>query len=738
MKNKADRPDTARDLRLKAEAIARENSALSPEAIAALSPEEIRQKLHELQVHQIELEMQNVELRAAQAELEESRARYFDLYDLAPVGYCTLSEQGLLLEVNLTAATLLGVARGMLVKQPISRFILKEDQDIYYLHRKKLFETGEPQECELRLVKPDGTAFWAHLTATVARGREGAPVCRVVLIDVTVRKRAEEALRDTLAELSAIYHNAPIAMLLVDEDRRVRKVNGISAAFANRPEEEMLGMSGGEALRCLHHLDDPQGCGFGPACQTCIVRQTVMDTFAHAQGRMNIEASLPFPEGRTTVVKCLQISTAYLEVAGEPRILVCVLDITSQKRIEKDLLAAKEQAEAANHAKSEFLANMSHEIRTPLNGIQGMLALLRLSTLATEQKEHLDLAFQSCHRLARLLTDILDLSRVEAGRLPILMEPFNLTEAMRSVEHMFRPTSRQTGVALDFHVDPSIPDCLLGDALRLQQVINNFIGNAFKFTVSGSISVAAHHLPTTRGGQSRVLFTVADTGCGIPDDKLDGMFKPFTQASGGFARSHQGAGLGLAICKQLIDLMGGAIAVDSEVGRGTTVYFRVAFERCTALQTDPDTRRTTPRPAGERVGKRDDLVAGAHVLVAEDDLISSLVCARLLRNIGATSTVVADGRQALEALSREQFDLVLMDVQMPVMDGVEATRTIRRGEVGESIKNIPIVAMTAHAMSGDKEKFLETGMDGYVAKPVEIEALLAAIADVMGKRGRRR
>ncbi len=738
MKSKADRPDAASDLRLKAEAIARERSALTADDIADLSPEEIRQKLHELQVHQIELEMQNVELRAAQVELQDSRERYFDLYDLAPMGYCTLSEQGLLLEANLTAATMLGVARGVLVKQPISRFILKEDQDLYYLHRKKLFETGAPQECELRLVKPDGATFWAHLTATVALGREDAPVCRVVLTDITQRRQAEEALRDTLAELSAIYHNAPIAMLLLDEDRRVRKVNGLSAAFAKRAEEEMLGMRGGEALRCLHHLDVPQGCGFGPACQTCIVRQTVMDTFAHAQGRMNIEASLPFPEGRTTVVKCLQISTAYLEIAGEPRVLVCVLDITDQKKIEKDLLAAKEQAEAANHAKSEFLANMSHEIRTPLNGIQGMLTLLKLSVLDTEQNEHLDLAFQSCHRLARLLNDILDLSRVEAGRLPILVEPFNLTEALRSVEHLFRPTSRQTGVALHFHVDPSIPDRLLGDALRLQQVVNNFIGNAFKFTVSGSISVAAHPLPATRAGQSRVLFSVADTGCGIPDDKLDGIFKPFTQASGGFSRSHQGAGLGLAICRQLIDLMGGAIAVDSEVGRGTTVYFCVALEHCKALQADPDARRTTPAPVRERVGEVDALAAGAHVLVAEDDLVSSLVCARLLRDIGATARVVADGRQALEALGQEQFDLVLMDIEMPVMDGVEATRTIRRGEVGESIKIIPIVAMTAHAMSGDKEKFLETGMDGYVAKPVEIEALLAVIADVMGGRDPRR
>ncbi len=732
MNSKADRPDAASNLRLKAEAIAREKNALASDDIAALSPEEVQRTLHELRVHQIELELQNEELRAAQTELEQSRERYFDLYELAPAGYCTLSEHGLLVEANLTAASMLGAPRSMVVKQPFSRFIFKDDQDTYYLYRKKLFETGEPQQYELRLARPDGAAFWAYLSTRVARDSEDAPICRVVLTDITERKRTEEALLDTLTELSAIYHNAPIAMLLLDEDRRVRKINGVSAEFAHRPAEEMLGMRSGEALRCLHHLDDPQGCGFGPACQTCIIRQTVMDTFASAQGRKNIEASLPFPEGPTSTTKDLQISTAYLELAGKPRVLVCMLDITDQKKNEKDLITAKEQAEAANSAKSNFLANMSHEIRTPLNGIQGMLDLLKLSFLDTEQKEHLDLAFQSCQRLARLLNDILDLSRVEAARLPLLMEPFSLTEALHSSEVLFRPTSRQTGVALHFHVDPAIPDGLLGDTFRLQQVVNNFIGNAFKFTVSGSISVAAHLLPGTKAGQSRVLFSVADTGCGIPDDKIDEIFKPFTQTSGGFNRKHQGAGLGLAICKQLIGLMGGAITVDSEVDRGTTIYFCISFERCTHFQAAPDGSYTTPESVGVASGEGNVLAAVSRVLIAEDDQVSALLAKRLLSKAGVTVKVVEDGAQALAALRQEHFDLVLMDVQMPVMDGIEATRAIRNGEAGGNKQNIPIIAMTAYAMSGDRENFLEAGMNSYVAKPLEMGVLLKAVEETIG------
>jgi PAS domain S-box-containing protein len=213
----ADRsPDSGQDLRQQAEALAMEWADRTPQEIAALPPEETRKTLHELRVHQIELEMQNEELRKAQAEIEAGRARYFDLYDLAPVGYCTLSENGLILEVNLTAATLLGTNRGALTKQPISRFILEEDQDIYYLHRKKLFETGEFQECELRLVKPDGARLWAHLTTAAAQAEDGAPVCRVAISDISDRKRAEEVLE----RYECIVSSATDAIAYLDRDYR--------------------------------------------------------------------------------------------------------------------------------------------------------------------------------------------------------------------------------------------------------------------------------------------------------------------------------------------------------------------------------------------------------------------------------------------------------------------------------------------------------------------------------------
>ncbi|MCA1943847.1 MAG: response regulator, partial [Desulfovibrio sp.] len=428
-----------------------------------------------------------------------------------------------------------------------------------------------------------------------------------------------------------------------------------------------------------------------------------------------------------SVIRCRWYNSAQRDAAGNiVSLLSLVDDVSELHEALANLAAAREQAEAASRAKSEFLANMSHEIRTPLNGLLGMLQLLRTDQLQAQQREYVDLAIASGNRLTRLLSDILDISRIEAGKMPMEAAPFVLAEALHQVMELFQPTARQAGVAFACHIDPRLPPTVIGDSCRLQQVLTNLVGNALKYTTQGHVTLYAQALTDARPGLQRVLFTVEDTGCGIPEDMIGLLFEPFSQAAQGFQRSHQGAGLGLSICKRLVALMGGGIAVESVPDQGTSFFFSISFALPRAL---PDASGT-PGMSGQAAPP-----AGRRILVADDDAISRLTASRMLEKDGEEVVVVNNGRQALEALRREPFDLVLMDVQMPILNGVDASLAIRRGEAGEARRHTPIIAMTAYAMPGDREVFLAAGMDAYLAKPIEREALTDVINDVLRRRG---
>jgi PAS domain S-box-containing protein len=534
-----------------------ENLAKGKEATIehALSPEEMRQTLHELRVHQIELEMQNEELRRTQAELEALRARYFDLYDLAPVGYVSLGEQGKILEANLTAATMLGLTRGVLVKQLFTRFILKQDQDLYYLHRKQLFDTGRPQACELRMVKNDGTAFWSRLEAAIARDAHGAVAYRVVLIDISASKNAEEEKRDKETQLSSLSDNlinGMVYQLVVDEAGRQRRFTYVSAGV-----ERLHGITVNEAVNDARAV-------YGQIVEED--RRLLAEREALSLAAMspyNAEVRVRMPSGD---VRWRFVTSAPRRLPNNHLVWDGVeIDIT-------ELMEAKKEAEAANRAKTEFLANMSHEIRTPLSGLLGMLQVLQTTDLSEKQREYVSMSIRSGNRLTRLLGDILDLSRIDAGQLTLVQREFQLGDILSSISETFGPLSRETNLPLTIRVDARTPKAVVGDEVRLRQVLFNFVGNAMKFTKDGEITVEVSPLSPPSPDMARLLFTVSDTGIGIPDDKIGLVCNAFTQASVGFTRVYQGAGLGLTISKRLVDLMGGTIAIESEEGVGTTIY----------------------------------------------------------------------------------------------------------------------------------------------------------------------
>jgi two-component system sensor histidine kinase/response regulator len=809
----------------------------SEEELRAMN-EELEATTEELRASNEELEATNEELLQAEERLTLEKAQLDQLFESAQEAIVMADKDGHVLRVNDEFTKLFGYPAQEVSGKQLDRLVAPEIQYDKAVSITKNVAGGEKVAFEDVRRHKDGTLFDVSVLASPIMVNGELRAIYGIYRDITERKQAEEAIQKEAAKLSAMISNMDEGVIFVDNQDRIIEVNDYFLKLFGKNRKDVknkiiwdfhFGLSLGMLKRSIQNFKDK------PNSEPLVMQS---------------------PLGNLETIFRVQPIYRNDKYDG---VLFNILDVT-------ELVSARQEALSANRAKSEFLANMSHEIRTPLNGIFGMTDLALNTKLSTEQKDYLESIKTSAESLMAIINDILDFSKIEARKFELDSINFNLRDTIGDIVSSLALEAHKKGLELAYHIPPEIPDAVVGDPIRLRQILVNLINNAIKYTEKGEIVVSVREESKTKN-EVRLRFKVADTGIGIPEAKQRLIFDPFAQADGSITRRQGGSGLGLAISSQLVELMDGQIGVKSKVGEGSTFYFDVrlglrkkteeklspaeqkelknlpvlvvddnatnrrilkemlinwsmkpktvrsgqtaltamqeakkaaapfplividsnmpkmdGFTLAERIKKNPALAKTTiimltsagvsgdvdrcrklgisaymtkPIKQSElldaimlvvgtpaRGKKKVPLITGdkirkphrhLHILLAEDNIINQKVAIHILEKNGHKVSVANNGNEVLSALEKARFDIILMDVQMPIMDGFKTTFSIRKKEKGAG-SHIPIIAMTAHALKGDRERCLDVGMDEYVAKPLKPEELIKTIDRAISKK----
>ena len=618
------------------------------------------------------------------------------------------------LRVNRSLCDIVGYTEEELFQRTFKDITHPDDLERDLSHVRDLIEgRSRHYQMEKRYFHKDGRVVWIRLNASLVRNAAGDPLYFISQIeDVTARKYAEKELRNLQQFQETMLKGISHGIHGIDCLGDIVFENPASSRMLGWGETDLVGMPA--HLTMHHHRSD----GTPYPVSECPIHATLVD------GRYrHVNDEVFWRKDGTSFPVEYSVAPILGENGGVTGAVVVFADITARKKAEDELRAAKEAAEAATRIKSEFLANMSHEIRTPMNGVVGMTGLLLDTALDPEQRMFAETIRSSADSLLTIINDILDFSIIEAGKVTFEDIAFDLRGTVESTLAMLAGPALAKGIGLTGHVDSDVAAVLRGDPGRLRQVITNLVGNAIKFTDSGNVALRVSTESAAAGGVV-LRFEITDTGIGIPREVQDRLFQAFVQADGSTRRKFGGTGLGLAICRQLVGQMDGRIGVESTPGEGSTFWFTARFAaqpgtgRASIPAESPVTENGAPQSQATSPEK-------LRILIAEDNVVNQRVAIGQLHKLGYTADIVSNGLEAIGALDRIPYDIILMDCQMPEMDGFQATKKIRESE-GDA-RRVWIIAMTANTMSGDRDACLAAGMDDYVGKPTRSGELAAAL-----------
>ena len=643
-------------------------------------------------------------------DLIDSKQLFKIVFEHSPSAITVTDSKERIVAWNPMAEKMLGMVRVDLFNKPIS--FLYPPKEWKRIRSLNIRHRGMLSNISTKVLCKDGSILDVSASISVLKDLKGKVIGSIgIFYDVTREKLAEHQMRESENKLRIILDNSAAAITMTDEKEQIVSWNSFTEKlFGMKPQELHLrpvsSLYPPEEWKVIRSLNIRQS-GFKHHMETKAVRKD--GTIIDVDLSVNI---LKDEKGK---------------IVGSVGMLQ---DITERKRSDEMILQAKLAAEEANNAKSVFLAKMSHEVRTPMNAIIGMIDLTLDTPLTDEQKDNLKVAKDAADNLLSLINDILDLSRAQAGKVVIEEIEINVPDIVKNVCKGLMIIARNKGVDVVWSIDQEIPRLLIGDPVRLRQVIVNLVNNAIKFTHKGKVLVNVK-MKSLTDKDCELVFEVVDSGIGISPKNLPHIFDVFTDAHNTTARRYGGTGLGLAICKKIVEMMGGSFEVESKEGTGSTFRFNIIFgfkpDMFGKLGNEQKTRSETV------VSSVPPELHNLRILLAEDNTVNQRIAVRILEKLGWKITAVNNGQEVLDILNKQSFDVILMDDNMPLLTGIETTQVIRREEQQTGL-HVPVIAMTANAMAGDREKYLATGMDGYVSKPIDRNLLYEEIVNLVTQR----